>query len=76
MTKNDLKKLMDKHYIVECELEDVIEFVNDLLYTRRCEIKNESPYATITIKRIQSAEEETWDLLCYIDEIMEDKEHD
>ena len=34
MTKNDLKKLMDKHCIVECELEDVIEFVNDLLYTR------------------------------------------
>ena len=76
MTKNDLKKLMDKHCIVECELEDVIEFVNDLLYTRKCEIKNESPYATITIKRIQIAEEETWDLLDYINEIMEDKEHD
>ena len=76
MTKNDLKKLMDKHCIVECELEDVIEFVNDLLYARRCEIEKEEPYATITIKRIQIAEEETWDLLCYINEIMEDKEHD
>ena len=30
MTKNDLKKLMDKHCIVECELEDVIEFVSIL----------------------------------------------
>ena len=76
MTKNDLKKLMDKHESVDCRREYVIECINDLLYTRKCEIKNESPYATITIKRIQIAEEETWDLLCYIDEIMEDKEYD
>ena len=76
MTKNDLKKLMDKHCIVECELEDVIQFVNDLLYARRCETEKEAPYAFITIQRIQTAEEETWDLLSYIDEIMEDREHD
>ena len=76
MTKNDLKKLMDKHCIVECELEDVIEFVNNLLYARRCEIHKEAPYAVTTIQRIQTAEEETWDLLNYIDEIMEDEDND
>lgn len=76
MTKNDLKKLMDKHCIVECELEDVIEFVNDLLYARRCEIEKEEPYAVTTIQRIQTAEEETWDLLHYINEIMEDEDND
>ena len=76
MTKNDLKKLMDKHCIVECELEDVIEFVNDLLYARRCEIEKEEPYAVTTMQRIQTAEEETWDLLHYINEIMEDEDND
>jgi len=72
MTKTELKKIMDQHCILECELEDVFEFVSDLLYACRKELKKNEPYATKTIDRLENAEHEVWDLIDYVNELEEE----
>ena len=67
MTKKELKKLMDRHVILGCELENVIDFVNDLLEFKADEIERNEPYATNTIKRLRDAAYEVYDLYEYID---------
>ena len=70
MKRSELKELLRKHTLLECDLEDAIEFVNELLYIRRKEIEKNEPYAVITIKKLEDSEHEVWDLLEYIEEIM------
>ena len=72
MTKAKLQEIMKQHCILECELDDIISFVNEILYERRCELEKNEPYATNTIKKLHDAEMEVWDLQYYIDEIMEE----
>ena len=72
MTKIELKKIMDKHCIVECELEDVFEFVSELLYACRKELERDVPYATKSIDRLENAEHEVWDLIDYVNELEEE----
>ena len=71
MTKTDLKNLMNKHCIVPSELDDVIDFVSELLYMRRKELEDNEPYATRTIDILFSAEHEVYDLIEYISELEE-----
>ena len=71
MTKTELKKLMDKHCIVPSELDDVFDFVSELLYMRRKELEKNEPYATRTINILESAEHEVYDLIDYISELEE-----
>lgn len=73
MKKTELKALMNKHCIVECELTDVIRFVHDLLYEKAKIIKKTEPYATKTIEKLLEAALEVDDLEYYIDEIMEEE---
>ena len=72
MTKTELKKLMKEHCIVPSELDDVIDFVAELLYMRRKELEDDESYATRTINSLFSAENEVYDLINYISEL-EDK---
>lgn len=72
MTKEKLQEIMKDNFIVECELDDVINFVADLLYYRRRELEQNESYATNTIQRLQRAEEEVADLIYYIEEIMQE----
>lgn len=72
MTKAKLQEIMKDNFIVECELDDVINFVADLLYYRRRELEQNESYATNTIQRLQRAEEEVADLIYYIEEIMQE----
>ena len=71
MTIQALKDVMKKHAIMDCELEDVLEFVEDLLFYRRQEIQMREPYAHNTIKRLMTAENEVADLYHYVEEIKE-----
>ena len=71
MTKTELKKLMKEHCIVPSELDDVIDFVAELLYMRRKELTDGEPYATRTIDALFSAENEVYDLINYISELEE-----
>ena len=72
MTKSKLKELMDQHNIIPSELEDVIDFVSELLYLRRKELTDDEPYATRTIDDLFKAEHTVYDLIYYIEELEED----
>ena len=72
MTKAQLNELMKQHCIVPSELDDVIDFVAELLYFRRRELEKEEPYATRTIDSLFNAEREVYDLPDYISELKEE----
>lgn len=66
MTKEQLKEIMKRHCIVDCEVEDVIYFVQDLLEFRADELKENEPYATRSIDQLEAAAREVWDLIDYL----------
>lgn len=72
MTKEKLQEIMKEHWILKSELDDVLNFVADLLYWRRRELEQNESYATNTIQWLQRAEEEVADLTYYIAEIMQE----
>ena len=71
MTKKELEKLMARYCILDCELDDVFNFVSDLLYFRRKELEKSEPYAVRTINALENAEHEVYDLIDYVDELEE-----
>ena len=71
MTKMQLNKLMDKHCIVPSELDDVLDFVSELLFLRRKELEKSEPYAIRSINALENAEYEVYDLIDYISELEE-----
>jgi hypothetical protein len=72
MKKAELKELMNRHHVLDFELDNVIGFVEDLLHTRAKELEENEPYATNTINRIVQASHEVYDLLEYVEECEED----
>lgn len=73
MKRSELKEIMREHCIVECELEDVCDFVSELLYRRAKELEKTEPYATRTIQKYEDAAYEAFDLLSYIADIEEEE---
>lgn len=71
MKKAELKNLMEKYLVFESELDDIFEFVLDLLEARADETEKAYPYAFNTINRLRSAAYETYDLSDYVHEILE-----
>lgn len=71
MTKSQLNNLMNKHCIVPSELEDVLDFVSELLFLRRKELEESEPYAVRTINALENAEHEVYDLIDYVSELEE-----
>lgn len=71
MNKVELEQLRKKYCILECELDDVFNFVSDLLYFRRKELEEKEPYAVKTMSVLESAEHEVYDLIDYISELEE-----
>ena len=71
MTREQFKKIMKEHCIVDCEVEDVIYFIQDLLEFQANEIKENEPYATRAIERMENAAREVYDLLEYLEDVME-----
>ena len=72
MTKTELKNLMNKYCIIPSELDDVFDFVSDLLYFRRKELEEKEPYAVRSINALENAEHEVYDLIDYISELEEE----
>lgn len=72
MDKTDLKKIMYRHTIVNCEVEDVIYFVHDLLEFQADELKVTEPYAENTIASLRNAAYEVYNLFEYIEAAMAD----
>lgn len=74
MKRSELRKVMEEYCIVECELDDVCNFVSELLHRRAKELEKEEPYATRTIQKYEEAAYEAFDLIDYLSEIEEDEE--
>lgn len=72
MTKTELDRLMKKYCILPSELDDVFDFVSDLLYCRRKELEKKEPYAVRSINALENAEHEVYDLIDYVSELEED----
>ncbi len=74
MTKAELDKIMKENYIFPSELDDVIQFVQDLLEFQAKELEKNEPYAVNTIRRLKDAAHEVWGLQEYIENAMEEEE--
>lgn len=72
MTKEKFKEIRKKYCILNCEVEDAIYFVQDLLEFQADELKLNEPYATNSIRRLEEASWEVCDLLNYIEDVMEE----
>lgn len=71
MTKTKLQEIMKRYYIIESELDDVFNFVSDILYFRRQELEESEPYAVRSINALENAEHEVYDLIDYVSELEE-----
>ena len=71
MTREQFKEIMREHCIVDCEVEDVIYFIQDLLEFQADELRENEPYATKAIDRMEAAAREVYDLLDYLEDVME-----
>lgn len=72
MTKTELKHIMKKHCILDCEIEDAIYFVQDLLEFQADELKRTEPYAVNSIRRLEEAAREVCGLIDYVEDAMEE----
>lgn len=73
MTKAELKKIMADNYIFESEVDDAIQFVQDLLEFKAKELEENEPYATNTIRRLRDAAHEVWELQDYVMDALEEE---
>lgn len=73
MTKAELKKIMSENYIFPSEVDDAIQFVQDLLEFQAKELEKNEPYATRTIQRLKDAAHEVWELQEYVEDAMEEE---
>ena len=74
ITKDELTALASKHYLTECDIEDAIRFVHDLLTLKATILQETEPYATTTARHLLNAAYAVYDLENDIEEIMEDDE--
>ena len=73
MTKAELHNIMEENYIFLSEVDDAIQFVQDLLEFKAKELEQNEPYATNTIRRLRDAAHEVWELQEYIEDAMEEE---
>jgi hypothetical protein len=74
MTKAELKKIMSDNYVFDSEIDDTIQFVQDLIEFKAKELEKNEPYATNTIRRLKDAAHEVWGLQEYVEDAMEEEE--
>ena len=74
MTKAQLKKIMEDNYIFGTDWMDAIQFVQDLLEHQADELKENEPYATVTINKLEEAIYEVFSLQSYVEDILDGDE--
>lgn len=65
---NELKK----KYCIHDDIDEMLEFVSELLHRQAREIEKAEPYATRTINDIDRAACEVYDLIDYVSELEEE----
>ena len=68
MTTKDFNELKKKYFIYD-DIEETFEFVSELLHMIAREIETNEPYATNTIKRLDDAAYEVYNLINYVSEL-------
>lgn len=71
MNKAELKKLMERYLVFESDIDYICNFCSEVLEAKAKELEETEPYATNTIKRYKDAAYEVFDLIDYINEILE-----
>ena len=70
MIKAELTKIAHDNCILDCEIENAIQFVQDLLEFRAKKLQENEPYAVNSIRRIREAAYEVFDLQSYVGDMM------
>jgi hypothetical protein len=70
MTIKELNELKKKYGIDD--IDDVLDFVSELLHRRAREIEKTEPSAWRTVDFLDRAAHEVWDLIDYVSELKED----
>ena len=73
MTKAELGKIMEENYIFPSEVDDAIQFVQDLIEFQAKELEKNEPYAVNTISRLRNAAHEVWGLQDYVESALEEE---
>ena len=73
MIKAELTKIAHDNCILDCEVENAIQFVQDLLEFRAKETERDEPYALNSIKHMKEAAHEVFDLQSYVWDVMEEE---
>ena len=71
MTIKEFNELKKKYGIYD-DIDDVLDFVSELLNQRAREIEKKEPYATRTVDELDKAAHEVWDLIDYVSELEEE----
>lgn len=71
MTQKQFNELRESYCIASSEVENVFDFVSELLHLRAKELEEKEPYAVKTINVLENAAYEAWDLINYIGELEE-----
>lgn len=71
MTIKEINELK-KRYCIYDDVDDVFDFVSELLHRRAREIEKEEPYATREIEFLDKAAHEVWELIYYVSELEEE----
>lgn len=71
MTIKEFNELKKKYCIYD-DIDQVLDFVSELLNKRAREIEKAEPYATIAVDALDKAAYEVWDLIDYISELEEE----
>ena len=73
MTRAEFEKIKKKYMIFDCDIDDVLSFVEVLLHYQAKEIEEKEPYAWRTVQEIENAAHHVWNLQDYIGEVTEDE---
>ena len=65
---NELKK----KYCIYDDIDDILDFVSELLHQRAREVEENEPSAWRTVEFLDKAAHEVWGLIDYIDELEEE----
>lgn len=73
MTKQKFEEILTRNAMVSSEVDDAIAFVTELLEFKTDELKRNEPYATRTIRELEKAANEVWNLQDYISDLEDDE---
>lgn len=71
MTTKEFNELRKKYGIYD-DIDDVLDFVSELLHIRAREIERDEPSAWRTVEFLDKAAHEVWELIDYVSELEEE----